>query len=91
VKLATFELDGRHRVGVVDGDTVVDIGFDGDMVAFIAGGEASLADASRPYACLRRSSRRSSSTPARTTGITGTRSPPSIRRSRSSSSRHRSP
>jgi 2-keto-4-pentenoate hydratase/2-oxohepta-3-ene-1,7-dioic acid hydratase in catechol pathway len=45
VKLATFELDGRHRVGVVDGDTVVDIGFDGDMVAFIAGGEASLADA----------------------------------------------
>jgi 2-keto-4-pentenoate hydratase/2-oxohepta-3-ene-1,7-dioic acid hydratase in catechol pathway len=45
VKLVTFGVDGRHAVGVVDGDRVVDIGFDGDMVAFIAGGEPSRAQA----------------------------------------------
>jgi 2-keto-4-pentenoate hydratase/2-oxohepta-3-ene-1,7-dioic acid hydratase in catechol pathway len=30
--------DGRRRVGFLDGDQVVDAGFDGDMVAFIAAG-----------------------------------------------------
>ena len=50
MRLCTFELGDRSRVGVVDGDRVVDIDFEGDMVAFIAGGEASLAAAQRAVA-----------------------------------------
>jgi 2-keto-4-pentenoate hydratase/2-oxohepta-3-ene-1,7-dioic acid hydratase in catechol pathway len=43
VKLVTFEHDGRRSLGVVDGDRVVDLRFPGDMIAFVAGGERSLA------------------------------------------------
>ena len=43
MRLVTFEHDGRRAVGAVDGDRVVDLRFPGDMVAFIAGGEQSLA------------------------------------------------
>jgi 2-keto-4-pentenoate hydratase/2-oxohepta-3-ene-1,7-dioic acid hydratase in catechol pathway len=43
LRLVTFSVDGQPgRVGAVDGDRVVDLGLDGDMVAFIAGGERSL-------------------------------------------------
>jgi 2-keto-4-pentenoate hydratase/2-oxohepta-3-ene-1,7-dioic acid hydratase in catechol pathway len=45
VRLVTFDNEGRPTVGAVDGDRVVDIGFNGDMVAFVAGGEASIRDA----------------------------------------------
>jgi 2-keto-4-pentenoate hydratase/2-oxohepta-3-ene-1,7-dioic acid hydratase in catechol pathway len=38
MKYVTYESGGRRRVGVLDGDTVLDAGFDGDMVAFIAAG-----------------------------------------------------
>jgi 2-keto-4-pentenoate hydratase/2-oxohepta-3-ene-1,7-dioic acid hydratase in catechol pathway len=43
MRLVTFEHDGRARVGVVEGETVVDLRFPGDMVAFVGGGEGSLA------------------------------------------------
>jgi 2-keto-4-pentenoate hydratase/2-oxohepta-3-ene-1,7-dioic acid hydratase in catechol pathway len=46
VRLVTYSANGGGaRVGVVDGERVVDAGFDGDMVAFVAGGDASLATA----------------------------------------------
>ena len=38
MRVVTYEAAGRRRVGVLDGDTVLDAGFDGDMVAFIAAG-----------------------------------------------------
>jgi 2-keto-4-pentenoate hydratase/2-oxohepta-3-ene-1,7-dioic acid hydratase in catechol pathway len=38
VKYVTYEADGVQRVGVLDGDQVLDAGFDGDMVAFIEAG-----------------------------------------------------
>jgi 2-keto-4-pentenoate hydratase/2-oxohepta-3-ene-1,7-dioic acid hydratase in catechol pathway len=38
MKYVTYESAGRLQVGVLDGDTVLDVGFDGDMVAFIAAG-----------------------------------------------------
>jgi 2-keto-4-pentenoate hydratase/2-oxohepta-3-ene-1,7-dioic acid hydratase in catechol pathway len=38
VKLVTYDAGGGPRVGVLDGETVRDAGFDGDMVAFIAAG-----------------------------------------------------
>ena len=38
MKVVTYDAGGGGRVGVLDGDTVVDAGFDGDMVAFIEAG-----------------------------------------------------
>lgn len=50
MRLVTFSRDGRSAVGAVDGETVVDLGFPGDMVAFVAGGDGSLAWAERKLA-----------------------------------------
>jgi len=36
MKIAAYERDGMRRVGVVRGDTIVDTGFDGDMIELIA-------------------------------------------------------
>jgi len=41
VKYVTYEADDVQRVGVLDGDQVLDAGFDGDMVAFIEAGAPS--------------------------------------------------
>ncbi|GCD88196.1 fumarylacetoacetate hydrolase family protein [Nocardioides sp. LS1] len=38
MKFVTYEAESRLRVGYLDGDVVVDAGFDGDMVAFIEAG-----------------------------------------------------
>jgi 2-keto-4-pentenoate hydratase/2-oxohepta-3-ene-1,7-dioic acid hydratase in catechol pathway len=38
MRLVTYDAGGGARVGELDGDGVVDLGFDGDMVAFIAAG-----------------------------------------------------
>lgn len=38
MKYVTYQSGGRLRVGYLDGDDVVDVGFDGDMVAFIEAG-----------------------------------------------------
>jgi len=38
LRYVTYEADGRHRVGLLEGDEVLDAGFDGDMVAFIEAG-----------------------------------------------------
>ena len=38
MKLVTYDTGEGARVGVLDGDDVVDAGFDGDMVAFIEAG-----------------------------------------------------
>jgi 2-keto-4-pentenoate hydratase/2-oxohepta-3-ene-1,7-dioic acid hydratase in catechol pathway len=38
MRFVTYEADGVRRVGYLDGDDVVDAGFDGDMVAFIEAG-----------------------------------------------------
>lgn len=38
MKLVTYSDGGSPRVGVLEGDTVLDAGFDGDMVAFIEAG-----------------------------------------------------
>jgi len=46
VKLVTYDAGAGPRVGVLDGDGVVDAGFDGDMVAFIEAG-APVSDATR--------------------------------------------
>jgi 2-keto-4-pentenoate hydratase/2-oxohepta-3-ene-1,7-dioic acid hydratase in catechol pathway len=46
VRFVTFAGDDAARIGAVDGERVVDLGFDGDMVAFISGGDESL-DAAR--------------------------------------------
>lgn len=43
MRLVTFERDGNPAVGAVDGDTVVDLRFPGDMVSFVAGGDHALA------------------------------------------------
>jgi 2-keto-4-pentenoate hydratase/2-oxohepta-3-ene-1,7-dioic acid hydratase in catechol pathway len=43
VRLVTFEHEGRRALGAVDGDSVVDLRFPGDMVAFVAGGDQALA------------------------------------------------
>jgi 2-keto-4-pentenoate hydratase/2-oxohepta-3-ene-1,7-dioic acid hydratase in catechol pathway len=50
VRLVTFSRDGRSAVGAVDGETVVDLDFPGDMVAFAAGDGGSLAWAERKLA-----------------------------------------
>ena len=41
MKYVTYEADGVQRVGVLDGDQVLDAEFDGDMVAFIEAGAPS--------------------------------------------------
>jgi 2-keto-4-pentenoate hydratase/2-oxohepta-3-ene-1,7-dioic acid hydratase in catechol pathway len=38
MRLVTFDAGAGPRVGALEGDGVVDLGFDGDMVAFIAAG-----------------------------------------------------
>ena len=38
MKYVTYRTDDGGRVGFLDGDTVIDAGFDGDMVAFIEAG-----------------------------------------------------
>jgi 2-keto-4-pentenoate hydratase/2-oxohepta-3-ene-1,7-dioic acid hydratase in catechol pathway len=38
VRLVTYDAGAGPRVGVLEGDGVADVGFDGDMVAFIAAG-----------------------------------------------------
>lgn len=38
MKYVTYESLGQRRVGVLDGPTVLDAGFDGDMIAFIEAG-----------------------------------------------------
>jgi 2-keto-4-pentenoate hydratase/2-oxohepta-3-ene-1,7-dioic acid hydratase in catechol pathway len=38
VKLVTYTANGGPRVGILDGEDVLDAGFDGDMVAFIEAG-----------------------------------------------------
>ncbi len=38
MRYVTYDAGGGPRVGALDGDAVVDLGFDGDMVAFIAAG-----------------------------------------------------
>ena len=50
MRFVTFSRDGRSAVGAVDGETVVDLAFPGDMVAFAAGGDGSLAWAERKLA-----------------------------------------
>jgi 2-keto-4-pentenoate hydratase/2-oxohepta-3-ene-1,7-dioic acid hydratase in catechol pathway len=47
VRFVTFSRDGRSAVGAVDGEIVVDLDFPGDMVAFAAGSDGSLAWAER--------------------------------------------
>ena len=43
MRLVSFETGVRAAVGAVDGNSVVDLCFPGDMVAFVAGGDAALA------------------------------------------------
>jgi 2-keto-4-pentenoate hydratase/2-oxohepta-3-ene-1,7-dioic acid hydratase in catechol pathway len=50
VRLVTFSRNGRKAVGAMDGESVVDLGFPGDMVEFVAGGDGSLAWAERRLA-----------------------------------------
>ena len=38
MRYVTYEANGAQRVGFLDGDQVIDAGFDGDMVAFIEAG-----------------------------------------------------
>jgi 2-keto-4-pentenoate hydratase/2-oxohepta-3-ene-1,7-dioic acid hydratase in catechol pathway len=38
VKLVTYTAGGQSRVGILEGDRVIDAGFDGDMVQFLAAG-----------------------------------------------------
>jgi 2-keto-4-pentenoate hydratase/2-oxohepta-3-ene-1,7-dioic acid hydratase in catechol pathway len=38
MRLVTYDAGGGQRVGALEGEDVVDLGFDGDMVAFIAAG-----------------------------------------------------
>jgi 2-keto-4-pentenoate hydratase/2-oxohepta-3-ene-1,7-dioic acid hydratase in catechol pathway len=51
VRLVTYDAGAGPRVGALEGDTVVDLGFDGDMVAFIDAGAP--ADGSEPVAGAR--------------------------------------
>jgi 2-keto-4-pentenoate hydratase/2-oxohepta-3-ene-1,7-dioic acid hydratase in catechol pathway len=51
VRLVTYDAGGGPRVGALDGDEVLDLGFDGDMVAFIDAGAP--AAASEPVAGAR--------------------------------------
>ena len=47
MKLVTYDSGAGARVGVLDGDDVVDAAFDGDMVAFIETGAAPAGDGER--------------------------------------------
>ncbi len=38
MKYVTYESEGQRRVGMLEGDTVLDVSFSGDMVAFIEAG-----------------------------------------------------
>ncbi len=38
MRLVTYDAGQGHRVGILEGDAVLDAGFDGDMVAFIEAG-----------------------------------------------------
>ncbi len=51
MKYVTYEADGMKRVGLLDGDQVLDAGFGGDMVAFIEAGAP--LGATRPVAGAR--------------------------------------
>lgn len=53
MKFVTYEAAGSRRVGVLDGDVVLDAGFEGDMVAFIAAGAPLGATTVVPDAVLR--------------------------------------
>jgi 2-keto-4-pentenoate hydratase/2-oxohepta-3-ene-1,7-dioic acid hydratase in catechol pathway len=57
MKVVTYDAGSGPRVGVLDGDAVLDAGFDGDMVAFIAAGAPATAgdpvDGARLLAPLR--------------------------------------
>jgi 2-keto-4-pentenoate hydratase/2-oxohepta-3-ene-1,7-dioic acid hydratase in catechol pathway len=50
VRLVTFSRNGRKAVGAMDGESVVDLRFPGDMLEFVAGGDGSLAWAARRLA-----------------------------------------
>ena len=51
MRLVTYTANGgAAKVGVMDDDRVVDAGFDGDMVEFVAGGDTSLATAAEALA-----------------------------------------
>jgi hypothetical protein len=43
MRLVTYAAGETARVGILDGSDVIDAGFDGDMVAFIAAGAPSSA------------------------------------------------
>ena len=43
MRLVTFEVGGRSAIGAVEGESVVDLRFPGDMVTFVAGGDQALA------------------------------------------------
>ena len=53
MKYVTYEAAGRRRVGVLDGNVVLDAGFDGDMVAFIEAGAPAGRTTAVPGAVLR--------------------------------------
>lgn len=53
MKYVTYEIEGRQRVGLLEGDVVLDAGFDGDMVAFIEAGAPAGRTAVVPGAVLR--------------------------------------
>lgn len=53
MRYVTYESERRVRVGYLDGDSVVDAGFDGDMVAFIEAGAPLGATRPVPGAVLR--------------------------------------
>lgn len=52
MKYVTYQADAGPRVGFLEGDTVVDAGFDGDMVAFIEAGAPVSAGSPIPSAVL---------------------------------------
>ena len=57
MKLVTYDAGRGHRVGILEGNAVLDAGFDGDMVAFIAAcapvGETTTVENARLLAPLR--------------------------------------
>ena len=66
MRYVTYDAGAGPRVGVLDGDTVFDAGFDGDMVAFIAAGAPAGGCArSRTRGCWRRCGRARCATSSR--------------------------
>lgn len=53
MRFVTYEADGVTAVGVLDGDDVHDVGFDGDMIAFVEAGTPVGATTPVPDATLR--------------------------------------